>query len=105
MSVSKISEKLYMEFYRILGVSLKCSILVKNPLAYTGDLGSTPRSGKSPGVESGNPLQYSCLENPVDRGAWGATVHGVTKSWTRQKQLSTDTFQKYFTTLLKALGH
>ena len=41
-----------------------------------------------PGEGHGNPLQYSCLENPVDRGAWLATVHGVTKSWTRLKRLS-----------------
>ena len=46
-----------------------------------GDPGSTPGSGRSPGERSGNPLQYSCLENPMDRGAWWATVHGVTKSW------------------------
>ena len=44
------------------------------------DLSSIPRSGKSPGEENGNPLQYSCLENSMDRGAWWATVHGVTKS-------------------------
>ena len=69
-----------MEFYRILGVSLKCTILVKNPLANAGDLGSTPGSGKPPGVGSGNPLQYSCLENPLDRGAWWATVHRVKES-------------------------
>ena len=48
-----------------------------------GDLGLIPGSGRSPGGEKGNPLQYSCLENPVDRGAWWATVHGVTKSRTR----------------------
>ena len=47
------------------------------------DAGSVPGSGRSPGVGSGNPLQCSCLENPVDRGAWWATVHGVTKSQTR----------------------
>ena len=41
-----------------------------------------PWSGRSPGEENGNPLQYSCLENPMDRGAWGATVHEITKSWT-----------------------
>ena len=58
-----------MEFYRILGVYLKCTILVKNPVANAGDLGSTPGSGKSPGVGSGNPLQYSYLENPMDSGA------------------------------------
>ena len=42
-----------------------------------GDPGLIPRSGRSPGEENGNPLQYSCLENPMDRGAWEATVHGV----------------------------
>ena len=47
-----------------------------------GDLGLIPGLGRSPGGGHGNPLQYSCLENPMDRGAWRATVHGVTKSWT-----------------------
>ena len=46
------------------------------------DLGSIPGSGRSPGEEHGNALQYSCLENPMDRGAWKATVHGVAKSQT-----------------------
>ena len=58
--------------------------LVKNPPANSGDArdtGSIPDSGRSPGVGNGNPLQYSCLENSTDRGAWRATVHeGVTKS-------------------------
>ena len=44
-----------------------------------GDLGSTPGSGRSPGEGYGYPLQYSCLGNPMDRGAWWATVHGVTE--------------------------
>ena len=44
-----------------------------------GDLGSIPGSGRSPGEGNGNPLQYSCLENPMDRGAWQATVHGVAR--------------------------
>ena len=44
-----------------------------------GDLGSFPGLGRSPGEGNGNPLKYSCLENPMDRGAWQATVHGVTK--------------------------
>ena len=48
-----------------------------------GDLGSIPGSGRSPGERNGNLLQHSCLENPVDRGAWRATVHRVTKSRTR----------------------
>ena len=43
---------------------------------------SIPESGRSPGERNGNPLQYSCLGNPTDRGAWRATVHGVAKSWT-----------------------
>ena len=47
-----------------------------------GDLGSIPGSGRSPGKGNGNPLQYSCLENPMEGGAWWATVHGVAKSWT-----------------------
>ena len=48
-----------------------------------GDPGSIPGLGRSPGEGNGNPLQYSCLENPMDGGAWLATVHGVAKSWTR----------------------
>ena len=48
----------------------------------SGDLGSIPGSGRSPGGGNGNPLQYSGLENPMDRGTWWATVHGVAKSWT-----------------------
>ena len=48
-----------------------------------GDAGLIPGWGRSPRVGNGNPLQYSCLENPMDRGAWRATVHGVTKSQTR----------------------
>ena len=54
-----------------------------------GDLGWIPGSGKSPGEGNGNPLQYSCLENSIDGGAWWTTVHGVAKSWT---QLSDFTF-------------
>ena len=52
---------------------------VKNPPASAGDLDSIPGSGRSPGGGNDNPLQYSCLENPRDRGAWWATVHGVTR--------------------------
>ena len=55
--------------------------VVKNPPA--GDVGSVPRSGRSLGGGNGNPLQYSCLGNPTDRGAWWATVHVVTKSRTQ----------------------
>ena len=48
-----------------------------------GDPGSIPGSGRRPGEGNGDPVHYSCLENPMDRTAWQATVHGVTKSWTR----------------------
>ena len=60
-------------------------LVVKNLPAKAGDIrdmGSIPGSGRSPGKGNGNPLQYSCLENPIDRGAWQAAVHGVTKRWT-----------------------
>ena len=53
-----------------------------------GDPGSIPGSGRSPGEGNGNPLQYSCLENPRDRGAWRAAVYGVAQSQTRLKRLS-----------------
>jgi len=69
--------------------------VVKNPSANTGDagdVGSIPGLGRSPGGGNGNPLQYSCLGNPMDRGAWSITVHGVSKSGT---QLSTQTIKIY----------
>ena len=53
--------------------------VAKNPPARARDAGLMPGSGRSPGEGSGNPLQYSCLGNPMDRGAWRATVHGVAK--------------------------
>ena len=53
--------------------------VVKNLPADAGDVGSVPGLGRPPGGGNGNPLQYSCLENSMDRGAWRATVHGVTK--------------------------
>ena len=55
----------------------------KETACNAGDLGSTPGWGRSPGGEHGNPLQYSCLENPMDRGAWWATVYGLAENWTR----------------------
>ena len=54
----------------------------KESTCNAGDPGSIPRLGRSPGGGHGNPLQYSCLENSMDRGAWKATIHGVTKCWT-----------------------
>ena len=55
---------------------------VKASVCNMGDLGSIPGLGRFPGEGNGNPLQYSCLENSMDGGAWWATVHGVAKSWT-----------------------
>ena len=69
-------------------------LVVKNLSAIEGDIrdtGLTPGLGRSPGGSYGHPLQYSCLENPMDRGAWQATVHRVTKSWTWLKPLSMHT--------------
>ena len=57
------------------------ALVVKNPPANAGDVrDSVPESRRSPGGEHGHPLQYSCAENPMDRGAWWAAVHGVTES-------------------------
>ena len=53
--------------------------MVKNPSVHSGDAGSIPGSGRCPGEGNDNPLQHSCLGNPVDRGTWWATVHGVAK--------------------------
>ena len=63
-------------------------LLVKNLPANAGDvrgMGLIPGLGQSPGVGHGNPLQFSFLENPMDRGAWHATVHSIAKSWTQPK--------------------
>ena len=56
--------------------------VVKNLPANAGDAGLIPGSGRSPGEGNGNPLQYSCLRNPMNRGAWWATIHGVAKGQT-----------------------
>ena len=67
------------------------ALVVKNPPANARnikDVGSIPGLGRSTGGGHGNPLQYSCLENSIDRGAWWAIVHGVTESWTQLRQLS-----------------
>ena len=66
-------------------------LMVKNLPDNAGDIrdmGSIPGSGRSPGGGHRNPLQYSCLESPMDRGAWQFTIHGTAKSWTRLKWLS-----------------
>ena len=79
----------------LVGIYIRRSILwasqvvlmAKNPLAHAGDardVGLIHELGRTPGGGHGNPLQYSCLENPVDRGAWRATVYGVTESDTTE---------------------
>ena len=65
--------------------------MVKNPPADVGDAGLISGLGRSPGEGNGNPLWYTCLENPMDRGAWWATVHGVTEESDSAERLSTTT--------------
>ena len=75
---------IFAHVYKELWAS-QLALVVKNPTANAGDVrdwGFTPGSGRSSGGGHSNPLQYSCLENPMDRGLWQATVHGVTKGWT-----------------------
>ena len=67
---------------------------LKNPPASAGDLGLIPGSGRSPGEGHGNPLQHSCLGNPMDRGAWWAKVHGVAQSQIRLSNLTTSKTNK-----------
>ena len=88
---TQLSTHIFYEAAAATGTS-QVALVVKNLPANAGDLrdvGLIPGSGRSPGVGNGNPLQYPCLENPMDRGAWWATVHGVTKNQTLLKGLST----------------
>ena len=64
------------------------SSMVKNPPANAGNAGLIPGLGRSPGERNGNPLQYSCLENPIDREAWRATVRGAAKELDTTQQLN-----------------
>ena len=73
-------------FLWLLLGTFQVALVMKNLPANAGDIGdsgSIPGSGRFPGGGHGNPPQYSCLENPTDRGAWRAAVHRATKSWTR----------------------
>ena len=79
-------------------------LVVKNPPTNAGDVrdaSSIPGSGRAPGGGHSNPLQYSCLENPMDQGVWWATVHRVTKSWTQLKRLSAQALHKKMNNLRK----
>ena len=73
---------LFKKYYTCIHIHIGASqveLVVKNVPANAGDQGSIPESGRSPEVGNGNPLQHSCLENSMGRGAWRATVHGVAK--------------------------
>ena len=81
INVSQHSFPLYF-FLRFLTPFNPWWLTGKETACNAGDLGSTPGSGRSPGKWNGDPLQYSCLGNPMEKGAWLATIHRVSKSWT-----------------------
>ena len=86
----------FFEAGNIITMGFPGGMVVKNLHANAGDIGEAelvPNLGRSPRGGNGNPLQYSCLENPMDRGAWWATVHGDAKSW---KHLRTQIHYYYF---------
>ena len=84
---------LFITFLWLLTWASQVVLVVKNPTAKAGDVGSSPGSGRSPGRGHGNPLQYSCLENPMDRRAWRAIVHAVTETWLMQLSTHTHNFK------------
>ena len=88
--------------YVYLNWASQVMLVVKNPHASAGDVrdvGLISGSGRPPGAGHGNPPHYSCLGNPMDRGAWW--VHGVAKTRTQVKRLSTNTYLNYFDAYLK----
>ena len=88
--VKHVHTKLFTNVHGIIiHNSFPCGSAGKECTCHAGDLGSMPGLGRSPGGGRGNPRQYSCLENPMDRGAWQATVLGVAKGWTQLKGLGT----------------
>ena len=94
-SILSFSTYLYFDVSYSPWWASQVTLVVKNLPANAGDIrdaDSIPGWGRSPGGGHSNPLQYLCLENPMDRGVWWAVVHGVTKSWTQLKQLSTQAF-------------
>ena len=95
-------------FYCFLKMGFPSGAVVKNPPANAGDArdtGSLPGLGRSPGEGNDNPLRYSCLGNPMDRGAWQATVPGVTKNQTQLNDWThTNRHQYWLTELLQSKG-
>ena len=82
------SENSWVDVLFILKWASHVALVVKNPPTKAGDIGdvgSIPRLGRFLEGDHGNPFQYSCLENPIDRGAWWAVVYSVSESWTRLK--------------------
>ena len=75
--------------FKVYFLGFPGGLVAENPPANAGNMGLIPDPGRSPGGGHDNPLQYYCLENPMDRGAWQATFHRVAKSWTQLKRLST----------------
>ena len=78
---------------------------MKNPPANAGDTGSIPSPGRYPGEGNGNPLQYYCLENPMDRGAWQAKVHGVAKELDTDLNSNTTSIQSITETFCQDPGY
>ena len=78
-SIDRVCHRVSMCVYVCIFICMYSYVVVKNPPGNAGDVGLIPGPRRSPEVGNGNPLQYSCLENPMDRGAWQATVRGVTK--------------------------
>ena len=81
--------------FKVLSLGFPGSSNNKKSACNGGDLGLIPGLGRSPGGQHGNPLQYYCLENPRDGGAWWAAIYGVSHSQTRLKQLSTSSSSQY----------
>ena len=95
----KIATSTVLQLVFVCCIPSKVALVVKSPPANTGgirDVSSVPGSGRSLGRGRGNPLHYSCLENPMDRVILWATVHRITKSWTRLKRLSTHPHVVYY---------
>ena len=91
IAFNSFSFKVITNMYALIG-ACQVAIVVRNLSDNAGDVrdtGSVSGLGRSPGGEHGNPFQYSCLKNPMGRGAWQATAHSVAKSWTQLKWLST----------------